>query len=75
MPGKNIHTVKSGDKWVNKKEGNKRASSTHQTQEDAAKKGADMARKEKSEHLIHGRNGRIRKRNSYTGKDPYPPRG
>ena len=75
MAGKDIHTVKHGDGWANRREGSKRVSSTHPTQADAMKKGRDMARREKSEHFIDGRDGKIRERNTYTGKDPFPPRG
>jgi len=34
----------------------------------------DLAKNQRSEVLIHGKNGRIRERNTY-GSDPYPPKG
>lgn len=46
----------------------------HGTQAAAINKGRQVARNQQSELLIHGRNGRIRARDSY-GNDPYPPRG
>ena len=36
--------------------------------------GTEAAKKSKSELFVHGRDGRIRERNSY-GNDPYPPKG
>jgi len=44
------------------------------TQKDAIEKAREISKNQKSEVIIHGRNGRIRERNSY-GKDPYPPEG
>ena len=75
MAGKNVHQVKHGSGWVNRKEGTNQVSSTHRTQQAAIDRGRQMAKQEKSEHLIHGRNGQIRERNTYTGEDPFPPRG
>ena len=56
------------------KGGNKRASSLHDTQAEAAKVGREAARKDKTEHYLHNKQGEIRQRESY-GKDPYPPKG
>ena len=72
----NVHTTPSpdGDGWINKKEGNERASSKHDTKADAVERGRDLARNESSEHLIHKKDGTIGERNSY-GNDPYPPKG
>ena len=74
MAKKNVHTVKQGDGWANKKAGSNRASSTHDTQAEAIARGRELAQGEGSEHLIHGRNGQVRARNSY-GNDPFPPKG
>lgn len=51
-----------------------RASSVHSTQQDAIDRGREMARNQGTELLIHGRDGRIRERDSH-GHDPYPPKG
>jgi hypothetical protein len=56
------------------REGNKRASSLHDTQKQAEKKGREAARKDKTEFFLHNRRGEIRQRDSY-GHDPFPPRG
>lgn len=74
MPkGKNVHVVPRNDGWVIRKEGNSRATSVHQTQRDAVEAAREIARTQSSELVIHGRDGRIRDRDSY-GSDPVPPR-
>lgn len=73
--GKNQHVVKaSTGGWGVKGEGNKRNTKNFDTQKEAFEKARDMAIKQKSEVLIHGKDGKIRDRNSY-GNDPYPPKG
>ena len=74
MSKKPVHTVKRGDQCVNVREGGQRASSTHDTQADAAARAREMAIRDQTEHFIHGVDGRIRERNSY-GNDPFPPPG
>jgi uncharacterized protein YdaT len=71
---KNQHVVPHGDKWVIKGEGNRRATSVHETQKEAIEAAREIARKQRSELFIHGQDGRIRERDSY-GNDPYPPKG
>ena len=36
--------------------------------------GRDAAKRDKTEHIIHNKDGEIASRNSY-GNDPYPPKG
>lgn len=72
--GKNQHVVPNGDTWGIKGEGNTKLTYKYDTQYEAIDKAREIAINQKSEMLIHGRNGRIRERNSY-GKDPFPPRG
>jgi hypothetical protein len=74
MTGKNQHVVPHNGKWAVKGEGNTRATSSHDTQGEATGRARDIALRQKSELLIHGRDGEIRSRDSY-GHDPYPPRG
>lgn len=72
-----VHTTWNADsgKWVNRREGNERASSTHDTKAEASARGQDLARNTGSEWLGHRKdNGQINERNTY-GKDPYPPHG
>jgi hypothetical protein len=72
--GKNVHIVPHSDGWAVKIEGNDRATSVHRTQEQAIDAGRDRARRDETEILIHGENGRIRDRDSY-GNDTFPPKG
>ncbi|MDC9724526.1 MAG: DUF2188 domain-containing protein [Gammaproteobacteria bacterium] len=72
--GKNQHVVKREDGWGVRGEGNSRDTSHHRTQEEARQAAVDIARNQQSEVLIHGRDGKIRDRDSY-GNDPYPPKG
>ena len=71
--GKNQHVVKHPEGWAVRGEGNKRVSAVTTTQKDAIEKAKQIAVNQQSELLVHGRNGKIRERNSY-GNDPYPPK-
>lgn len=71
--GKNQHVVKHPEGWAVRGEGNKRVSAVTMTQKDAIEKAKQIAVTQQSELLVHGRNGKIRERNSY-GNDPYPPK-
>lgn len=68
------HVVPNGSKWSVRKAGSMRASGTYDTQSEAISRARDVAQKQKTELFIHGRDGRIRERNSY-GNDPNPPKG
>jgi len=73
--GKNIHVTKRPDgRWQAIGEGNSRASYIADTQEQARQKAREYAIKNQYEVLIHGKDGKIRDRDSY-GNDPYPPKG
>jgi uncharacterized protein YdaT len=74
MTGKNQHVVPHEGKWAVKGDGNKRATSVHDTQAEATERARDIARRQKSELLAHGRDGEIRSRDSF-GQDPCPPKG
>ena len=74
MAGKNQHVVRRDDQWAVRGEGNSRDTSLHDTQAQAERAARQIAISQKSELLVHGRDGRIRDRNSY-GNDPYPPKG
>jgi hypothetical protein len=66
-----IHTLRdtSGSGWVNRV--GTKVHSTHRKQETATVAGRRLAKARKTEHVIHGRDGRIREKNSY-GRDPNP---
>lgn len=74
MAGKNQHVVPHANGWAVRGAGNSRVTSVHQTQREANVQARDIAQNQSSEVLIHGRNGRIRERDSY-GNDPFPPKG
>jgi len=74
MSSKNQHVVPHKDGWAVKGEGNKKASSVHDTQKSAIDTGREIAKNQGSELFVHGKNGQIRVRDSH-GKDPYPPKG
>ena len=71
--GKNQHVVPHGKGWAVRGEGNEKVTSTHNTQGEAIDAAREIAINQKSELVIHGRDGRIRDKDSY-GPDPFPPR-
>jgi len=66
---KNVHVVPNGKKWSAKVEGAQKATKTFATQKDTIVRARDMAIKNGSELFIHGKDGKIREKNSY-GNDP-----
>lgn len=72
--GKNQHIVPVGDKWGIKGEGNSKYTSICNTQKECYDIGRKISINQKSELVVHGKNGRIREKNSY-GNDSFPPRG
>ncbi|MGA7456880.1 MAG: DUF2188 domain-containing protein [Methyloceanibacter sp.] len=58
-----------GERWAVKAEGAVEPFALFKTQSEAWEKAKSVARKERSEALLHGKNGQIRARNSY-GHDP-----
>lgn len=71
--GKNQHIVPHNGEWAVLGEGNRKVTRVVSTQSEAIKIAQDIARNQKSDTKIHGRNGRIRGGNSY-GNDPCPPK-
>ena len=68
------HVVPNKGGWSVRSSGAKRASRTFPTQQEAIESAREKAQKQGTELYIHGRDGKIRERNSY-GRDPYPPKG
>jgi uncharacterized protein YdaT len=66
------HVVPHADGWAVRREHADRASSVHDRQSDAINAGRNIARRERTELVIHGENGRIRDSDSF-GNDPNPP--
>jgi len=72
---KNQHVTPHKDGgWQVKGEGNTRATARTETQTEAIQRAREISRNQQTELLIHGRDGRIRERDSY-GNDPFPPKG
>lgn len=72
---KNQHvTISHNGGWQVKGEGNTKATARTSTQAEAIKIATNIAKNQRSEMFIHGKNGRIRERSSY-GNDPFPPKG
>jgi hypothetical protein len=74
MARRNQHVVPRGNDWAVRGAGAGRATSVHNTQQAAIDSARGIARNQRTELFIHGRNGQIRERDSY-GNDPFPPKG
>jgi hypothetical protein len=69
----NQHVMRRATAWSVRGEGNTRDTSHHRTQSEAIDAARAIAQNQGSDVVIHGRDGRIRDRDSY-GNDPFPPR-
>ena len=70
-----VHVIRGNSGgWQVRVEGTARARSIHKTQAEAATAGRAIAQKNKSELLIHARDGKIRERNTF-GHDPRRTKG
>ncbi len=74
MPRKGQHVVPRAGKWAVRKSGTDRVTRKYETQQEAIDAAREIARNQRTEVYIHGRDGRIRKRDS-CGNDPFPPKG
>ncbi len=63
--GRNQHVVAHERGWAVKPEGDSVPSAVFKTQSAAWEKAKAVARKERSEALLHGKDGRVRERNIY----------
>lgn len=73
MAKPNQHVVPKGNDWAVRGAGNTRATSITSTQSEAIRIARDIAINNRSEVVIHGRDGRIRDKDSF-GHDPNPPK-
>jgi len=69
----NQHVVQRPHGWAVLGEGNQRDTVVLPTQQAAIAKAREITRNQGSELIIHGRDGRIRDKDSH-GNDPCPPR-
>lgn len=74
MPAKGLHVVPNNGRWSIRRAGASRASKVYSTQKEAIGSARERAQSEGGELYIHGRDGRIRERNTH-GNDSYPPKG
>ncbi len=71
---KNVHVVPNPNGgWDVKREGEKYPLGHRDTQQAAIETGRNSAKNNHAELVIHGRDGKIRDKDSY-GHDPFPPR-
>lgn len=68
------HVVPSNGEWSVKKSNSDRVTKVFDNQRDAITRAIKIAINQKSEVVIHGKDGKIRAKDSY-GKDQFPPRG
>jgi uncharacterized protein YdaT len=71
--GKNQHVTPKGDSWQVKGAGNDKATKITETQKEAIDAAKEIAKHQQSEVVIHGKDGKIRDKDSY-GHDPNPPK-
>lgn len=73
MSGKNqwVSPRKDGS-WAVQSEGSKRATAVYGTQREAQERAIEIAKNQRSEVIVQGKDGRIRSKDSY-GNDPCPP--
>ncbi len=69
-----VHVVPKEGRWRVEVEGSSRARSTHDTQAEARGPAREIAKRNKAELLVHGRDGKIRERSTY-GEDPRRSKG
>lgn len=71
---KGQHIVKNPNGgWAVKKGGSSKATKVFETQKEAVEQGKQIAKNQKTELYIHGKDGKIQDKRSY-GKDPCPPK-
>lgn len=74
LSGSGQHVVPRGKKWAVRKGGAVKVTRRFNTQAEAIDVARQIARKQRTELYVHGRDGRIRERNSY-GSDRFPHAG
>jgi hypothetical protein len=70
--GKNWHVVRHPEGWIIRSEGSFRVSSCHSTQREAVETARLLAERDATTLVIHGRDGRVKSRESYR-REPLPP--
>lgn len=75
MKSKTTHIVPNGERggWDIKQGGAKRASEHFDKKSDAVDRGREISINQKTEFVIHGKDGKIQRKDSH-GNDPCPPK-
>ncbi len=75
MKGKSTHVVPNSDRggWDIKHSDGKRSSGHFETKEDAENRAREISKKQKTELVIHKKDGTISSKDSH-GNDPCPPK-
>ena len=74
MTKKTQHVVRNpSGGWAVKKGGSSKATKVYKTQGEAIKHGREIAKNQSAEFYVHGKDGKIREKDSY-GHDPHPPK-
>jgi len=71
----NQHVVKRPDGWAVRGEGNSKDTSHHDTQAEAQRAAKGIAQNQGGDVITHGRDGKIRERDTYGKDDHFPPKG
>ena len=74
MAGSHHVVPNSGGGWDVTRSNAQRSSGHFDTQRQAIAAGRQISINQRTEFMIHGRNGQIRSKDSH-GNDPFPPRG
>lgn len=69
-----ITPIEKGKAWSLKRDGAQRRTGIYKTKQEAIEHGRTVSRNQKTELVIHKRNGRICQKDSH-GNDPFPPKG
>ncbi|WP_257293948.1 DUF2188 domain-containing protein [Endozoicomonas sp. YOMI1] len=75
MANKSTHVVPNSDGgWDIKQSGGQRSSGHFERKQDAVSRAREISQNQKSELVIHNKDGKISSKDSH-GNDPYPPKG
>lgn len=74
MTRKGQHVLPQDGRWSVRKAGSARSTSVHATEAEAIAAATEIARNQKTVLYIHGRDGRIRERNTFDA-DSFLPKG
>lgn len=69
-----IHVIHLNNQWKVKRENSERSLRNFETQKEAEDFARRISKKDNAELIIHGKNGKIQKKDSH-GHDSYPPKG